>query len=84
VKITVRYFALLREAAGAEVESVELAGGSPLLGDLLGTLEGRGDRLGEMIRERPILCAVNRKYAGRETPLEDGDEVAIFPPVSGG
>jgi molybdopterin synthase sulfur carrier subunit len=84
VKIKVRYFALLREAAGAEVESVELEDGAPLLGDLLGALEGRGDRLGEMIRRRPILCAVNRNYAGREAPLEDGDEVAIFPPVSGG
>ena len=84
MKIAVRYFALLREAAGTELEDVEMESAAPLLGDLLDTLEARGGRLGEMIRERPVLCAVNRSYAGREKPLSDGDEVGIFPPVSGG
>jgi molybdopterin synthase catalytic subunit len=30
------------------------------------------------------LIAVNKAYAGRETPIQPGDEIAIFPPVSGG
>jgi molybdopterin synthase sulfur carrier subunit len=84
VKVTVKYFALLREAAGRDAEPVELENEAPVLGDLLDTLEGRGGSLGRLVRERPVLCAVNMNYAGREAVLGEGDEVAIFPPVSGG
>jgi molybdopterin synthase sulfur carrier subunit len=84
VKITVKYFALLREAAGRDAEPVELENEAPVLGDLLDTLERRGGSLGKLVRERPVLCAVNMNYAGREAVLGEGDEVAIFPPVSGG
>ena len=83
MKVTVRYFALLREAAGVETEAVELAGESSLK-DLLDLLGGRDGSLGSLLRERPLLCAVNREYAAREKSLGDGDEVALFPPVSGG
>ena len=84
MKIEVKYFALLREAAGKEGETVELDGAAPSLGDLLELLAERGGGLGEGLRGRPVLCAVNMNYSGREALLEEGDEVAIFPPVSGG
>jgi molybdopterin converting factor subunit 1 len=83
MKVTVRYFALLREAAGVETEEVELAG-EPSLKDLLDLLGGRDGSLGNLLRDRPLLCAVNQEYAAREKSLRDGDEVALFPPVSGG
>jgi len=39
----------------------------------------------ELERHRPsILCAVNAEFARPATPIGDGDEVAFFPPVSGG
>ena len=84
MKVEVKYFALLREAAGKDAETVELQGEAPVLGDLLDALEGRDGSLGKLVRERPVLCAVNMNYAGREAVLVEGDEVAIFPPVSGG
>jgi molybdopterin synthase sulfur carrier subunit len=84
VRIEVKYFALLREAAGKGSETVELSQEAPCLGDLLDTLERRGERLGEVLRARPVLCAVNMEYAGRDAVLREDDEVAIFPPVSGG
>ena len=84
MKIEVKYFALLREAAGRDAETVELEKEAPVLGDLLDSLEGRGGSLGKLVRERPVLCAINMNYAGREAVLAEGDEVAIFPPVSGG
>jgi molybdopterin synthase sulfur carrier subunit len=33
---------------------------------------------------RLVRCAVNQVFAGRQTPIHDGDEVAFFPPVTGG
>ncbi len=74
MRVTVRLFAGLRERAGTgrlEIEGVERAG------DVWGKL-GLGDEPGG------LLVAVNREYVGPETLLEDGDEVALIPPVSGG
>jgi molybdopterin synthase catalytic subunit len=73
VRVTVRLFAGLRERAGwstREVEADSVADVWPAL--------GLGDEPGG------LLYAVNREYADRATPLSDGDEVAVIPPVSGG
>jgi MoaE-MoaD fusion protein len=74
MRIQVRLFAGLREAAGwakREVEGVERVGDVwPALG------------LG--VEPAGLLYAVNREYADRERELRDGDEVALIPPVSGG
>src|SRR6195256_3140056 len=74
VRITVRLFAGLRERAGtARLEIDDVA----RVGDVWAKL-GLGDEPGG------LLYAVNREYAGPEDPLNDGDEVALIPPVSGG
>jgi molybdopterin synthase catalytic subunit len=76
MRITVRLFAALRERAGEGVREVELDGGS-CIGDVWPALV-----LGD---EPPgIAYARNREYADRGQPLQDGDEVAVIPPVSGG
>jgi len=74
VRITVRLFAGLRERAGTarlDVEDVAR------VGDVWAKL-GLGDEPGG------LLYAVNREYAGPDDALQDGDEVAVIPPVSGG
>jgi molybdopterin synthase catalytic subunit/molybdopterin converting factor small subunit len=74
VRVTVRLFAGLRERAGTarlEIEGVER------VGDVWAKLA-----LGE--EPAGLLYAVNRDYADRGSALEDGDEVALIPPVSGG
>ncbi len=52
------------------------------MGELLRLLEGRGLR--DEAVWKTLAVAVNREYAGLETVLQDGDEVALLPPVSGG
>jgi molybdopterin synthase catalytic subunit len=74
VKVIVRLFAGLKERAGYERRELE---GVERVGDVWPAL-GLGDEPGG------ILYAVNRRYAGADTPLADGDEVALIPPVSGG
>jgi molybdopterin synthase catalytic subunit/molybdopterin converting factor small subunit len=76
VQITVRLFAGLRERAGTDRLELELPPGSSAI-DVWPALG---------VGEEPagLLWAVNRAYAERDTPLADGDEVALIPPVSGG
>ena len=78
MRVVVRLFAGLRERAGTGEQQVELAEGA-IAADVWASLP---DRLGE--RARRARLAVNRRYAAEDTPLADGDEVALIPPVSGG
>ena len=78
MRVVVRLFAGLRERAGTGEQEVELADGATAA-DVWASLR---DGLGE--RPDGLVLAVNRSYAAEDTPLADGDEVALIPPVSGG
>jgi MoaD family protein len=78
--IRVRVFAALRElAGGGEVSDAR----GPTVGDLADEL---GARFGERFAQIAAVSSfvVNGERATRSTPIADGDEVAILPPVSGG
>ena len=78
MRVVVRLFAGLRERAGTGEQEVELAEGATAA-DVWASLR---DSLGE--RPDGLVLAVNRSYATEDTPLAEGDEVALIPPVSGG
>jgi molybdopterin synthase sulfur carrier subunit len=84
MNITVRYFALLREQRGRESEVLTWDDAEPTVGRLRGHLADRVPAIAEFLRGTTLLVAVNREYAVADTVLRDGDEVALFPPVSGG
>jgi len=72
-----RLFAALRELAGTAERELELPEGTRV-GDVWATLP-------ELGAEPPgLLYAVNKEYVAAEHELEDGDELAVIPPVSGG
>jgi molybdopterin synthase catalytic subunit/molybdopterin converting factor small subunit len=73
VSVRVRLFAGLRERAGWSQREIEAAS----VAEVWRALELGDEPAG-------LLYAVNRKYAQPDTPLADGDEVAVIPPVSGG
>ena len=82
MNVSVRLFAILRERAGRDTIEIELPV-SATVADALAAL--RGERgLGELLERVPVAMAVNREYAGDETVLASGDELALIPPVSGG
>jgi molybdopterin synthase sulfur carrier subunit len=82
VSVRVLYFAGLREALGRAGETVELPAGVNTVGGLRDWLAGQGrDKLASA---KNLRCAVNQGMAGPEAPVCDGDEVAFFPPVTGG
>lgn len=81
MKIQVRLFATLRQEAGWSEKLVEMPEAATLQ-ELLARLDGMDG--GVRLSDRPVYAAVNREYASPETVLHEGDEVALFPPVSGG
>jgi MoaE-MoaD fusion protein len=74
VSVSVRLFAGLRERAGWSVREID---GAERVADIWPKL-GLGDE------PKGLLYAVNQEYAERDRTLNDGDEVALIPPVSGG
>ncbi len=79
------YFAWLRERVGCSQESVSPPPEVSTVADLLVWLRGRGPGYeAGFSMARLVRCAVNQDFAEPDTVLRDGDEVAFFPPVTGG
>ncbi len=81
MNITVKLFARFKEAAGTGKLSLSLPD-EATLGDLLAALPEKTGNLS--LSARQTILSVNQEFATPDTVLNDGDEVAIFPPVSGG
>jgi len=81
MRVRVRLFASLREAAGVPEASLELPPGATAE-SAWGRLAGDFPALAP--RRASLAAAVNRRYAPFDTALQDGDEVVFIPPVSGG
>ncbi len=79
MKVHVRYFAVLRDAAGVAGEDVE--GG---FSDANGLWDHLCNRHAFPLGLGSLRVSVNAKYVPTGTALHDGDEVAFIPPVSGG
>ena len=83
--VTILYFAWLRERMGRTEERLELPPGVATVGALAAWLRDR-DAPGEAAFREPaaLRCAVNQEFAQPDAAVADGDEVAFFPPVTGG
>lgn len=79
--VKILYFAGLREALGTGGESLDLPAGVATVGALRDALAARHAAL---LTTKNLRAAVNQRMAGMEAPVADGDEVAFFPPVTGG
>lgn len=85
MKVTVLYFARLREAIGREREALELPAEVTTVGALRAWLIARGAPWAEAFTEiKRIRAAVAQEMATDEAKLCEGAEVAFFPPVTGG
>ncbi len=79
------YFGRLREQLQSSGEKLEYSAKSGSVRGLLEQLCQRGEPWASALDGRAtVLVAVNQEMAGAETALADGDEVAFFPPVTGG
>lgn len=79
------YFAWVRERVGLHEEDHALPNGVQTVGDLIAYLAGRGDGYARAFADpSQIRAAVNQETAQPGDPVADGDEVAFFPPMTGG
>ncbi len=83
MKISVRYFASIREAIGTGHEAVDTEAAT--LGELRDELIARGGaHASSLARGRAVRMALNQTLSDESAALADGAEVAFFPPVTGG
>lgn len=81
----VLYFAWLRERLGRAEEEITPPASVQTLGQLMTWLGQREAARGAAFGEPGVIrAAVNQEFAGPETRLSEGDEVAFFPPMTGG
>ncbi|MBO6946442.1 MAG: molybdopterin converting factor subunit 1 [Rhodospirillales bacterium] len=79
------YFAWVREHVGTPSEEIALPDGVATVGDLIAWLAGRGDGYAAAFADTALVrAAVNQEHVDPLHPVRDGDEVAFFPPVTGG
>lgn len=92
MELDLRFFATFREAVGQKDLTYEVTEGETV-GDVLSSLEAEYEGLeGQLLDDGAVRSQLNVLKNGRnvihmedaDTPLEEGDELAIFPPVAGG
>ena len=83
MNITVRYFASIREAMGTGSETLDTS--ATTVGALREALMTRSEAAAAVLaRGRAVRMALNQDMCQGDAPLKPGDEVAFFPPVTGG
>ncbi len=84
-KLRLLFFARLREDLGTSVEELALPAGVGTVAALRAHLLERGGAWASTLAQgRALRVAVNHEMAEAATPVKPGDEVAFFPPVTGG
>lgn len=79
------YFAWVREKAGKSNEEIALPEGVATVRDLISWLSGRDDKMAAAFSDSSVIrAAVNQEHVALDHELGENDEVAFFPPVTGG
>ncbi len=80
--IHIRFFAFLRERLGIDTLDYEFTNEKTVF-DIKQKLVARGEPW-NLLAEQDVLIAVNQTLTSETSPVHDGDEIAFFPPVTGG
>ncbi len=85
MKLELRFFASLREALSTSQETIEVPASVLTIEDLRSYLAQRGDVWSQTLAQgKAVRCALNHHIVDPNTALQEGAEIAFFPPVTGG
>lgn len=84
MKIELLYFGRPGENLKLSRETVQAPDTLKTLAELLAWLRTRGEVWGQELAENRVRCAINQEFSNTTAAIKDGDEVAIFSPISGG
>lgn len=84
MKIKLLYFGRPREALNASGENPDVPDDIATLAELLAWLRSRGGIWAKELADNRVRCAVNQEMADLSAVIHEGDEVAVFSPISGG
>jgi molybdopterin synthase sulfur carrier subunit len=83
--VTLLYFAWVRQKIGRGEEQLALPAGVKTVSDLIENLRARGPEYRDAFSDlERIRVAINQEHTALDATLRDGDEIAFFPPVTGG
>jgi len=83
--ISICYFARLSEAVSLKSERIEIPADCHCVDDLVALLCARGEPFASAFsNDTKVLVAINHQMEERQASIRDGDEIAFFPPVTGG
>jgi molybdopterin synthase sulfur carrier subunit len=82
--ITLVFFASVREQLGIDRLDVEICSEQSVDEMLRALILEKGALWGDVLGQKHILVAVNHEMTAKDTIIKDGDEIAFFPPVTGG
>lgn len=84
MRLNLLYFASLRERLQCDAEQLDVPAGVTTIGELRTHLASRGAPWTLLLEAQSLKSALNQQMVGADALLAEGDEVAFFPPVTGG
>ena len=83
--MVIKYFSWIKEHIGKSEELIELPDNVKNIGELINYLNNLNDNYKTVFVKKDLIkIAVNRTYCSAETKISNNDEIAFFPPVTGG
>jgi molybdopterin synthase sulfur carrier subunit len=83
--MVIKYFSWIREHVGKSEENFDLPSDVTTINELINYLNGLNDQYKYAFAKRSLIkIAINKTYSPIESKISNNDEVAFFPPVTGG
>ena len=80
-----RYFAWIRERIGTDAEAIDIPPDVKSITDLIDHLSGRDEGYAAAFAEPQVIrAAIDHEHVDHDTPVKDAQEIAFFPPMTGG